>query len=287
MKEVLKGKGAQIDSSKVLSRSIPSAVIDQYVSRIASLEDQIKIVLQEERLQARVSDAEREVERAQNMIIFKDEIESRPPRTWYQTETEKRLTQEMTTKMIQQDQSVSNNNSSLEVPKKGKKKLNEEEQVAEKDPREHRLSRKKRRRQEALEEMRRENGNDIFALIFFFIISFACKSLDMLDTRPLSIDRAPKPSKASLRAGEEALKEKMLTSNSKGKAFRPKFAVGGIDPDIISWGEGKTSSLSKKESKKLRMEKEFTDFDPNKRLKKGGKSGTSSFKSKAKYKRRK
>lgn len=71
------------------------------------------------------------------------------------------------------------------------------------------------------------------------------------------------------------------------KAKRPIFATGGLDQDMYSWSGGGSGmkTLSKKKEK-LSKEKEFSDFDPTKRLRKGGKIGHSSFKSKSKFKRR-
>lgn len=54
------------------------------------------------------------------------------------------------------------------------------------------------------------------------------------------------------------------------------------------WG-GTSGAPSKKQLKVMarKEEKDFTDFDPNKKLKKGGKVGKQAFKSKGKFKRRK
>lgn len=66
------------------------------------------------------------------------------------------------------------------------------------------------------------------------------------------------------------------------KVHRPVFAVGGLDQDMADWN-GK--EMKEKKTKK-KLDKEFTDFDPTKRLRKQGKLGSNSFKSKGKYKRR-
>jgi len=74
-----------------------------------------------------------------------------------------------------------------------------------------------------------------------------------------------------------------------GKVIRPKIAVGGIDQDAIGWGTSTSSnSVSKKQRRAALREKEapFIAFDPEKRLRKQGRVGSSSFKSKKKFKRR-
>ena len=69
------------------------------------------------------------------------------------------------------------------------------------------------------------------------------------------------------------------------KRARPKFAVGGLDADMSDWGVIKSSN-SKFDRKRAPVET-FEEYDPEKmRLRKGGKLGKSSFKSKARYKRR-
>ncbi len=63
----------------------------------------------------------------------------------------------------------------------------------------------------------------------------------------------------------------------------------GIDHDMFDWGGDSSggTGMSKKQLKLAVQKETFTDFDSSKRLRKGGKVGTSSFKSKSKFKRRK
>jgi hypothetical protein len=78
------------------------------------------------------------------------------------------------------------------------------------------------------------------------------------------------------------------SNTSRSKVVRPKFAVGGLDQDLLGWADGGGSSaLDRRTRKADSKDKSFTDFDASKRLRKGGKVGTSSFKSKSKFKRRK
>ena len=141
----------------------------------------------------------------------------------------------------------------------------------------HRLSRKKRRRLEslsALEDEEKGGGRDAPAM-----------------------EEAPRNYKESKREEVERLKERaagdvftaktIKFANGTKKIIRPKFAVGGLDQDMLDWGGSSGSGLSKKQMKQDAKEKDFTDFNPDKKLRKGGKIGVSSFKSKSKFKRRK
>lgn len=73
------------------------------------------------------------------------------------------------------------------------------------------------------------------------------------------------------------------------KVVRQSRAVGGLDFADSEWassGEDIANRMSKKKLRKLQEDMKFTDFDANKRLRKGGKAGTTSFKSKKRFKRR-
>lgn len=69
------------------------------------------------------------------------------------------------------------------------------------------------------------------------------------------------------------------------KVIRPKAAVGGLDAVVYS--SAKDPFRNRKGSQLRERAADFKEFDPMKRLRKGGKLGKSSFKSKARYKRRK
>jgi hypothetical protein len=74
------------------------------------------------------------------------------------------------------------------------------------------------------------------------------------------------------------------------QVIRQSFAVGGLDGDLLGDGDrgigggGTTRKSLSMEARKAG--KEFTEFDPTKRLRKQGKVGHNSFKSKSKFKRR-
>ena len=70
------------------------------------------------------------------------------------------------------------------------------------------------------------------------------------------------------------------------KVVRQTFAFGGLDQDLYG-GSSMSSRFNKKKTSQLKNDMEdWKEFDPNKRLRKGGKVGTASFKSKKRFKRR-
>lgn len=80
-----------------------------------------------------------------------------------------------------------------------------------------------------------------------------------------------------------------LKKNSKNeKVRRPIIAVGGLDHDMHDWsGGGGAGKSNKKAAQRDARDRKFSEFDPNKKLRKGGKLTKQSFKSKSKFKRRK
>lgn len=80
-------------------------------------------------------------------------------------------------------------------------------------------------------------------------------------------------------------KKKGAPGGKKEKIYRPKVALGGLDAEL--YGDSSDPFRGRKSSKVRVNPKEMTEFDPLKKLRKGGKLGNKSFKSKAKFKRRK
>jgi hypothetical protein len=58
---------------------------------------------------------------------------------------------------------------------------------------------------------------------------------------------------------------------------------------VFEWNGNNSggTGMSKKQIKMAAKDQQFSDFDVNKKLKKGGKSSNKSFKSKSKFKRKK
>jgi hypothetical protein len=81
----------------------------------------------------------------------------------------------------------------------------------------------------------------------------------------------------------------LLTAVRDLQIVRQSFAVGGLDTDLADTDRGIGGGGASR--KTVRMDarkagKEFTEFDSTKRLRKQGKVGKSTFKSKSKFKRR-
>jgi len=119
MRDLLKSAaGAQ---ASLQTRKIGPNAIVKAAARLSALEREVAAVLEQERVERQMRLADMEVTKASNMLEHRDEIASRPRRTWFQSEHEKQTARE------------------------------QEAAKGADDGRVHRLSRDKRRRIEALQ----------------------------------------------------------------------------------------------------------------------------------------
>merc|ERR1712137_130676 len=90
LKEIIdKAAGGQ-----VTQRKIPSSTVTSLREEIDGMQGDIERLMEEERDQRSIERAEREMNKLQNLIEHKDEIQSRPKRTWFQSERERKEAQE-------------------------------------------------------------------------------------------------------------------------------------------------------------------------------------------------
>ncbi|KAF9270251.1 DEAD-domain-containing protein [Marasmius fiardii PR-910] len=78
---------------KVRHRIVPAEAVAKWVDRLDELKDEIAEILKEEKEEKQLRQAEMELKKGQNMIEHEAEIFSRPARTWFQSEKEKKATQ--------------------------------------------------------------------------------------------------------------------------------------------------------------------------------------------------
>ncbi|KAI3929106.1 hypothetical protein MKW92_027689 [Papaver armeniacum] len=134
--------------SKLRSRIVAEQSISKWCQTIEQLEDQVSEVLQEEREERAIRKAEMEATKAENIIKHRDEIFSRPKKTWFSTEREKLLASQAAKK------AAMNNG---QGPSKEVISVQEAEDLKMKEKRkrerEKNMPRKKRRRLEANREM--------------------------------------------------------------------------------------------------------------------------------------
>ncbi|EFN54589.1 hypothetical protein CHLNCDRAFT_135424, partial [Chlorella variabilis] len=85
LKEVIKRTGVQMQQ-----RQMQAAAVAGWQAKIEGLEPQVEWIVAEEREERALRKAEMEAQKASNLLEHHDEIMARPPRTWFQTEKQKR-----------------------------------------------------------------------------------------------------------------------------------------------------------------------------------------------------
>lgn len=88
-RKVLKAVAKRANSN-LAARVVPAAVIGKWKAWVDSVESAVRSILKEEREEREIRMAEMEVNKANNMIKFSNDIYSRPAKSWFQTEDQKR-----------------------------------------------------------------------------------------------------------------------------------------------------------------------------------------------------
>ncbi|KAL2512842.1 DEAD-box ATP-dependent RNA helicase 28 [Abeliophyllum distichum] len=132
--------------SKLRSRIVAEQSIKKWSEIIEQMEDQVASVLQEEKEEMALRKAEMEATKAENLIEHRDEIYSRPKRTWFSTEKEKKLVAKAAKESLEKRNGSGNEVISAEQAEDSKMKEKRKRQ------REKNLPRKQRRKLEAARE---------------------------------------------------------------------------------------------------------------------------------------
>ncbi|KAI8381562.1 P-loop containing nucleoside triphosphate hydrolase protein [Radiomyces spectabilis] len=127
-------------SSQVKNRVVANEILQKYKARIEGLSTQIEEILQEEKEERALRQAEMEVRKSENLLKHGEEIYARPARTWFQTEKEKQKSKEVGKKDHKAKFGIK------EEPPKPKEKRDKYAG----------MSRRKRRRVQAIEEEKAE-----------------------------------------------------------------------------------------------------------------------------------
>ncbi|XP_057470056.1 DEAD-box ATP-dependent RNA helicase 28-like [Actinidia eriantha] len=239
--------------SKLKSRIVAEQSITKWSQIIEQMEDQVAEILQEEREEMALRKAEMEATKAENMIAHRDEILSRPKRTWFVTEKEKKLVAKEAKASVEKGKSSGNQVISAQEAEDLKMKEKRKRE------REKNLPRKKRRKLEAAREQL-DDENDFEELEGNGKSKKEKAGISLVD---LAYRRA-KAAKAVKKAADAG---KIVVKKGK-KAKRPS----------------QTSQSRTDEMREL-FQSEMSEKKQKRNLRGGGKK-KSSFKSKSRYKRK-
>ena len=104
-------------SEPVKHRQIQPAVIDQYRVMLNELQHSLDILLEEEHEEKILAKTEKELERAQNIIVHQNEISSRPKKTWFQSKRQKAISKKRDLQSFTSEGSKESRNSKTKVRK--------------------------------------------------------------------------------------------------------------------------------------------------------------------------
>lgn len=83
-------KAGRSQGAKIVSRVVDPATVDEWMTKIEDMQQDIDEVLQEEKEEKQLAQAEMQVTRGSNLINHESEIMARPRRTWFESEKEKK-----------------------------------------------------------------------------------------------------------------------------------------------------------------------------------------------------
>ncbi|KAF2085373.1 DEAD-domain-containing protein [Saccharata proteae CBS 121410] len=109
-------KTGRAQGAKIVSRVVPGEDVDGWDEKLKALEEEVEEILTEEKEERAMSQAEMEVKRGENLVVHEDEIMSRPKRTWFESEKDKKAAKDAGKREL-----------NGEVLKKEKKKLSGKE----------------------------------------------------------------------------------------------------------------------------------------------------------------
>ncbi|KAI0382673.1 hypothetical protein F5Y04DRAFT_270233 [Hypomontagnella monticulosa] len=83
-------KAGKAQGAKISSLIIDPADADKWQDKIDDMSDEIEAIAREEKEEKQMAQVEMEIKKGENMVIHEDEIKSRPKRTWFETQHDKK-----------------------------------------------------------------------------------------------------------------------------------------------------------------------------------------------------
>ncbi|KAE8150886.1 P-loop containing nucleoside triphosphate hydrolase protein [Aspergillus avenaceus] len=121
-------KASKAQGAKVASRVVDLAVADKWAKTATDLEEEVDAILEEEKVEKQLAQAEMQVTRTENMIKHESEILSRPKRTWFATEREKALAKKAGAAALNGLDSAATKKDKQKLSNKDKKRLDDSRQ---------------------------------------------------------------------------------------------------------------------------------------------------------------
>lgn len=87
-------RAGKAQGAKISSLIIDPADADKWQTQIDEMADEIEDIAKEEKEEKQMAQVEMQIKKGENMVLHEDEIKSRPKRTWFETQHDKKKAQE-------------------------------------------------------------------------------------------------------------------------------------------------------------------------------------------------
>lgn len=126
-------RAAKSQGASVVSRVIDIKAVDDCEAKLNALTGEIEVIMNMEKEEKALAEAERDVRRGENLVEFSKEIAGRPKRTWFSGEEDKRKSREKGSRELNGDQVAIKRtvDKSGKLSNKAKKRLDDKQQRVE------------------------------------------------------------------------------------------------------------------------------------------------------------
>ncbi|KAI9932109.1 hypothetical protein ASPWEDRAFT_27624 [Aspergillus wentii DTO 134E9] len=121
-------KAGKAQGAKIASRVVETAVADEWAKKAEELSGEVDEVLEEEKVEKQLSQAEMQLHKGENLIKHEAEIKSRPKRTWFETEREKRQARKVGAEELNGPGAAKSKKDKQKLSNKDKKRLDDTRQ---------------------------------------------------------------------------------------------------------------------------------------------------------------
>lgn len=118
-------KTGRAQGAKIVSRLIEATEADVWAAKVEDMQDEIEEVLKEEKEDKALAMVEIQATKGENMIVHEQEINSRPRRTWFESEQDKKAAKKAGTAQLNRVESVLKKKTVGKLSNKDKKKLDD------------------------------------------------------------------------------------------------------------------------------------------------------------------
>lgn len=258
----------------VKSRAVPDPVIAQWKARIESMQSDVKLIMHEETLEKRMREAEKEAMKASNMVRYEDEIASRPARTWFMSEKEKkRVAENAEEDRIERQGLTAPEETEISRAKKLKLMSHKKRRLFEIREREERMLADAHAEDSDDDGGNKNKGKKVFASVH---VAAAAKH-----AKKSTQQAAKERQEESISEMHERKRLKREKARAQKSSHAPKT---GFD---VEMNGGETSKPKAKAARGASEKNPFEFKEKITNFKKHAKKTASSFKSKSKFKRRK